>query len=100
MARFERAGPGSIPGRGTDDYPWSVAESTGPAKAELCRFDSCQGYCGRTRWIGELVVNQSVVGSTPTGHLNEMPAMLDRPGTAPVKRTKWVRVPPLALYRF
>ncbi len=26
-----------------------------------------------------------------------MPAMLDRPGTAPVMRPKWVRVPPLAL---
>ncbi len=35
--------------------------------------------------------------SAPTGHPDEMPALLDGPSTAPVKRTKWVRVPPLAL---
>ena len=27
-----------------------------------------------------------------------VPAMLDRPSAAPVKRTVWVRVPPLALH--
>jgi hypothetical protein len=47
-------------------------------------------------WMREPAVNRGCVGSTPTGH-PETPAMLDRPGTALVTRTKWVRVPPLAL---
>lgn len=41
-------------------------------------------------------VNRACVGSTPTGH-PESPALLDRPSTALVRRTVWVRVPPLAL---
>ena len=32
MALFERAGPGSIPGRGTDEDPWSVVEARDRAK--------------------------------------------------------------------
>ena len=50
------------------------------------------------RWIGELVVSQNVVGPTPTGHPERKLAMLDGSSAALLKRTKWVRVPPLALF--
>ena len=34
MAPSEGAGPGSIPGRGTDDHPRGVADARNPAKVE------------------------------------------------------------------
>ena len=123
-AGSEPAGVGSTPTPGTRNA--SVVKRThhGSVLTSRSRFDSWPGYCPtasvvkRTsrgfaepgflvrlqvealwpnpKWMREPAVNRRGVGSTPTGHPNT-PAMLDRPGTALVTRTKWVRAPPLAL---
>jgi hypothetical protein len=123
-AGSEPAGVGSTPTPGTRNA--SVVKRThhGSVLTSRSRFDSWPGYCptasvvkrtsrgsaksevlvrlrAEALWPNpkrqrEPAVNRLCVGSTPTGHPNT-PAMLDRPGTALVTRTKWVRVPPLAL---
>lgn len=68
MARSERAGPGSIPGRGADECPWSVPVARDRAKVE----GEVQLLTGilwpNPKRMREPAVNRFCVGSTPTGH--------------------------------
>lgn len=97
MAPSEGAGPGSIPGRGADSYPWSVAEARRSAKAEVMQVRLLPGILWpNPKRERDPVVTRGCVGSTPTGHPRK-PAQLDRSSTALVRRRVWVRLPPLAL---
>src|SRR4051794_11650229 len=61
------------------------------------RFDSCTTYSYGQALGGDRGFEpRSSWPDTSTG-CSKMPAMPDRPGTAFVTRTKWVRVPPPAL---
>lgn len=71
--------------------------SRGSAKSEVLVRLRAEALWPNPKWLRDPAVNRGCVGSTPTGH-PKTPAMPDRPGTALVTRTKWVRVPPLALF--
>jgi hypothetical protein len=69
MALSEGAGPGSIPGRGTDLDPWGVVEARRPAKAEVMQVRFLPGILWpNPKRQRDPAVNRGRVGSTPTGH--------------------------------
>jgi hypothetical protein len=83
MAPSEGAGPGSIPGRGTDGHPRGVAEAHDPAKVEgevrlLTRI-----LWLNPSWCRDPAVNRERVGSTPIGHTNKQSCRPDRSPVGP-----------------
>src|SRR5690349_2796848 len=68
MALSERAGPGSIPGRGTVNASMVKGTSHGPAKAEFLVRIQVEALWPNSKRQRDPAVNRGCAGSTPAGH--------------------------------